>query len=500
MIGVLAHGFTVALRPTNLLFAVVGVLLGTMVGVLPGIGPPTTIALLLPLTYGIDLTAAVIMLAGIFYGAMYGGSTTSILVNLPGEAASVVTTFDGYQMARQGRGGAALAIAAVGSFVAGTLAVLGVTLISPPLAEIALRFGPPEYFGLTFLGLTLAAYLGSGSLVRGLLMAAAGLFLGLIGLDPVQGTPRFTFGLLQLSDGLDFVPITMGLFGIGEILYHLGRDGSRPEVIRAAIHWSRSLREVLRTRWAIVRGALVGFFVGVLPGGGAIVSSLVSYAVEKRLARDPSRFGRGAPEGVAAPESANNAAATTSMVPLLLLGVPGNASTALILAALLIHGIRPGPFLLQDQPDLFWGVVASMYIGNILLLVLNLPLVGVFVRLLHIPYRILAVLIALLSVIGAYSVNNNTFDIWVLLVFGVLGYVFRTLAFDSGPLIIAFVLGPLVERSLRQSLIMFHGDPGMLIGRPVAVFFLIAALAVLMAQAVQSGRRLLVRPTGAPVR
>jgi len=494
MIENLVYGLAVALKPTNLLFAVIGVLLGTVVGVLPGIGPPTTIALLLPLTYGIDLTAAVIMLAGIFYGAMYGGSTTSILVNLPGEAASVVTTFDGYQMARQGRGGAALAIAAVGSFVAGTLGTVGVTLLSPPLAEVALRFGPPEYFGLTFLGLTLVAYLGAGSMVRGLLMAAFGLFLGLIGLDPVQGTPRFTFGLPELSDGLDFVPITMGLFGIGEILYHLGQDEDRPQVIRATIDWARSLREVLWARWAILRGALVGFFIGVLPGGGAIVSSLVSYAVEKRLARDPSRFGRGAPEGVAAPESANNAAATTSMVPLLLLGVPGNASTALILAALLIHGIRPGPFLLQDHPGLFWGVVASMYIGNMLLLVLNLPLVGLFVRLLHIPYRVLAVLIALLSVIGAYSVNNSVFDIWVLLVFGVLGYLFRVLALDSGPLIIAFVLGPLVERSLRQSLIMFRGDPKLMVGRPVAMFFVVAAVAVLLAQVVQAGRRLWVRP------
>ncbi len=487
----LAHGFAVALSPTNLFFAAVGVVLGTVIGVMPGIGPPTTVALLLPITYGIDLVPAIIMLAGIFYGAMYGGSTTSILVNLPGEAASVVTTFDGYQMARQGRGGSALAIAAIGSFIAGTVGLLGLTLLSPPLSEVALRFGPPEYFGLTVLGLTLVAYLASGSMLRGLLMALMGLWLGMIGLDPVQGTPRFTFGLLELYDGLDFVPITMGLFGIGEILYNLCLTRETPTVARAIIDWARSLRDVLQVRWAILRGSLVGFFVGILPGGGAIISSLISYAVEKRVARDPSRFGRGAPEGVAAPESANNAAATTSMIPLMLLGVPGNATTALILAAFLIHGVRPGPFLLRDQPDLFWGVVASMYIGNVLLVLLNLPLVGLFIQLLRIPYRLLAVIIALLAMIGSYSVNNNIFDVWLTLVFGVAGYLFRLLRLDIGPLIIAFVLGPLVELSLRQSLIMSHGDPGLLLARPAALTFVIAALGLLLIQLAQSTWRFL---------
>ncbi|MDR5694541.1 MAG: tripartite tricarboxylate transporter permease [Armatimonadota bacterium] len=489
----LAYGFLIALKPTNLIYAVIGVFLGTIVGVLPGIGPPTTIALLLPLTYGIELTPAIIMLAGIFYGAMYGGSTTSILVNLPGEAASVVTTFDGYQMAKQGRAGAALAIAAIGSFVAGTISVVGLTALSQPLSEVALRFGPPEYFGLTLLGLTLVSYLASGSMVRGLLMALLGLFLGLIGMDPVQGTRRFTFGILELNDGLDFVPITMGLFGIGEVLYNLAVKEEFAEVLKATIDWGRNLREVLQTKWAILRGTLVGFFVGILPGGGAIVSSLLSYAVEKRVARDPSRFGKGAPEGVAGPESANNAAATSSMIPLLLLGVPGNASTALILAALLIHGVRPGPFLLQDHPDLFWGVVASMYIGNVLLLVMNLPLVNVFVQLLRIPYRFLAVLIVLLSIVGSYSVNNSIFDVWILLLFGILGFLFRILKFDVGPLIIAFVLGPIVELSLRQSLIMSRGSLGIFLIRPAAAIFLLAAVVILMTQVIQAFWRVLVK-------
>jgi len=485
----LAHGFAVALSPSNLLFAVVGVVLGTVVGVLPGIGPPTTVALLLPLTSGVDVTAAVIMLAGIFYGAMYGGSTTSILVNLPGEAASVVTTYDGYQMAQQGRAGGALAIAAIGSFVAGTLGVIGLTFLSPALSELALRFGPPEYFGLTLLGLTLVASLATGSMLRGLLMAALGLWLGMIGLDPVQGTQRFTFGILELSDGIDLVPITMGLFGVGEILYNLRQAQEMPTVRRAVIDWSRSLREVIQSRWAILRGSLVGFFVGILPGGGAIISSLLAYAMEKRLARDPSRFGHGAPEGVAAPESANNAAATTSMIPMMLLGVPGNATTALILAAFLIHGVRPGPFLLRDHPDVFWGVVASMYIGNVLLIVLNLPLVGVFIQLLRVPYRYLAVLIALLTMIGAYSINNSIFDVWLMLLFGGLGYVCRVLRFDVGPLIIAFVLGPMVELSLRQSLIMSRGDIGILFARPAATAFVLAAVGLLAGQMVSSSLR-----------
>lgn len=485
----LAYGFAVALSPTNLLFAIVGVVLGTIVGVLPGIGPPTTLALLLPLTYGVDVTAAVIMLAGIFYGAMYGGSTTSILVNLPGEAASVVTTFDGYQMAQQGRAGGALAIAAIGSFVAGTLGVIGLTLLSTPLSELALRFGPPEYFGLTVLGLTLVASLAAGSILRGLLMAALGLWLGMIGLDPVQGTQRFTFGFLGLTDGLDFVPVTIGLFGIGEILYNLRKAEAMPAVVQAAVDWSRSLREVIGVRWAILRGSLVGFFVGILPGGGAIISSLLAYALEKRLARDPSRFGHGAPEGVAAPESANNAAASTSMIPMMLLGVPGNATTALILAAFLIHGVRPGPFLLRDHPGVFWGVVASMYIGNLLLIVLNLPLVGVFIQLLRVPYRYLTVLIVLLAMIGAYSINNSTFDIWLTLLFGGLGYVFRVLRLDVGPLIIAFVLGPMVELSLRQSLIMSRGDIGILFARPVATGFVLAAIGLLLGQMMSSGLR-----------
>ena len=483
-----------ALTPENLMFAVLGAVLGTLVGVLPGLGPPTTIALLLPLTYTLPLTGALIMLAGIFYGAMYGGSVTSILVQLPGEAASVVTTFDGYQMALQGRAAAALAVSAIGSFVAGTLGVVGMSALARPLAEVALNFGPPEYLGLTVLGLTLVAYLGGRSFFKGMAMALLGLLLGMVGLDPVYGTPRLTLGRLELMDGIDFVPLTMGVFGIGEVLSVLHEQKAAGRVLKAAMDWVAALRETWAARWAILRGSLVGFFVGMLPGGGAIVSSLLAYALEKRISRHPERFGRGAVEGVAAPESANNSGATTSFIPLLLLGVPGNASTALILAAMLIHGVRPGPFLLADRPDLFWGVIASMYIGNVLLLILNLPLVGLLARLLHVPYHYLAPVIVVLCVVGAYSVSNSLFDVWMLLLFGLLGYVARRFDFEVGPLIIAFVLGPLVERSLRQSLAMGHGSLVLVLHRPFAIATLALAAALVAASVLQWVRAVRWRP------
>jgi len=485
----LAHGFAVALSPSNLLFAVVGVVLGTVVGVLPGIGPPTTVALLLPLTYGLDVTAAVIMLAGIFYGAMYGGSTTSILVNLPGEAASVVTTFDGYQMAQQGRAGGALAIAAIGSFVAGTMGVLGLTVLSVPLSELALRFGPPEYFGLTLFGLTLVAFLVAGSMVRGLLMAALGLWLGMIGLDPVQGTPRFTFGILELADGLDFVPVTMGLFGISEILRNLRRPQEMPRALRAAIDWSHSLREVIHARWAILRGSLVGFFVGILPGGGAIISSLLAYALEKRLARDPSRFGHGAPEGVAAPEAGNNAVCGGALIPMMALGIPGDPITAILIGALLVHGLAPGPMLFVERPDFAYTIIFSFFWSNIFTLAIALLGVRLLVKVLDAPKAVLIPAIAVLCAIGSFALRNSFFDTYVMFAFGLLGLMMRWLGMPVVPLILALVLGRPLEENLRVALTASKGDVSTFFTSPISLGFLLLSAVSIAWPFVQQWRR-----------
>ena len=479
----LAGGFAVALSASNLFYCAIGAILGTAIGVLPGLGPPATIALLLPVTFKMDPVSAVIMLSGIFYGAMYGGSTTSILLNIPGEAASVVTCLDGYKMARNGRAGAALGISALGSFIAGSLAVLGISILAPTLASFALKFGPPEYFCLVLLGLMMAVYLSEESILKGLMMGLLGLLLGTIGLDPVSGSQRFTFGVSRLTDGVDFVVMVMGLFGLAEILCNLEAPENR-EIFKTALKGLLPTRQDWRQCWAsVVRGSALGFFIGVLPGGGAIISSFAAYAVEKRLSKHPERFGNGAIEGVAAPEAANNAASTSSFIPLLTLGIPGNASIAMIFVALMIHGIRPGPLLLQEHPDLFWGVIASMYIGNIMLLGLNLPLIGFWVRMLKVPYRYLAVVVVVICVIGAYSVNNSTWDVGMMVFFGVVGYLLRKFAFPASPFILAMILGPMLEKTLQQSLIASGGDFLTFVNRPISAFLLAAAAFLMLTPA-----------------
>ena len=478
--GILS-GFSIALTGTNLLFAFIGALVGTAIGVLPGLGPAATIALLLPLTYVIGSpVTAIIMMAGIFYGSMYGGSTTSILLNLPGEAASVVTCIDGYQMAKKGKAGAALAIAAIGSFIAGTVSVLGMTFFAPPLAEFALDFGPPEYFALTSLGLLLAVFLSGGSLIKGLIVICAGLLFAMVGLDAISGKIRFTFGSIGLQGGFDFVTLAMGVFGLGEILYNLETTMKAELVTSKLGRIFLTMEEWKQSQWPVLRGSLIGFFVGVIPGGGAVIASLTSYAVEKRYSKTPEAFGKGAIEGVAGPESANNAASSSSFIPLLTLGIPGNAAIAMIFAALMIQGITPGPFLVAEHPDVFWGVIASMYIGNVMLLVLNLPLVGLWVQMLRVPYGILAPIIVLFTTIGVYSVQNQVFDIYSMLFFAFIGYGMRKLRLDPAPLPLAFVLGPMVERSLRQSLLISGGDLTIFVTRPISGT-LIVILALLVA-------------------
>ena len=481
----LAGGFAVALTASNLFYCAIGAILGTAIGVLPGLGPPATIALLLPVTFKMDPVSAVIMLSGIFYGAMYGGSTTSILLNIPGEAASVVTCLDGYKMARNGRAGAALGISAIGSFIAASLSVLGISILAPALASFALKFGPPEYFCLVLLGLMMAVYLSEESVLKGMMMGVLGLLLGTIGLDPVSGSQRFTFGVSRLTDGVDFVVMVMGLFGLAEILCNLEAPENR-EIFKTALKGLLPTREDWRQCWAsVLRGSTIGFFIGVLPGGGAIISSFAAYAVEKRLSKHPERFGNGAIEGVAAPEAANNAASTSSFIPLLTLGIPGNASIAMIFVALMIHGIRPGPLLLQDHPQLFWGVIASMYIGNVMLLGLNLPLVGFWVRMLKVPYRYLAVVVVVVCVIGAYSVNNSTWDVGMMVFFGVVGYMLRKFAFPASPFILAMILGPMLEKTLQQSLIASGGDFFTFINRPISATLLVAAAFLILTPAVK---------------
>lgn len=465
----LLGGFAIALSPVNLLWAFIGCLLGTAVGVLPGLGPAATISLLLPVVYQIGSPAtAIIFLAGIYYGAMYGGSTTSILLNLPGEAASVVTAIDGYKMAQKGRGGSALAIAAIGSFVAGTIGVIGLQIAAPPLAEWALKFGPPEYFALTLVGLLLAVFLSGSSLSKGLITLCLGLILASVGLDPVTGKVRFTMGLTGLESGFDFVTLAMGIFGLGEIFYNLEEKMDATLVTKKIGRIWPSMAEWAEARWAIVRGSILGFFVGILPGGGAVLASLTSYAIEKRLSKKPEEFGEGAIAGVAGPESANNSASTSSFIPLLTLGIPGNASIAMIYAALLIQGVQPGPFLMMEHPDVFWGVVASMYIGNVILVALNLPLVGVWVQLLRVPFAYLAPVVVLFTTVGVYSVAMSTFDLFSLLFFGLLGYALRKLDFEPGPLPMAFVLAPMIENALRQSLLISNGSMAIFVTRPIS--------------------------------
>ncbi len=476
----LGIGFSVALQPMNLLYCFVGVFIGTLVGVLPGIGPVGAMSLLLPITFNSTPEGAIIMLAGIYYGAMYGGSTTSILVNIPGEAASVVTCLDGYAMARQGRAGPALGISAFGSFIAGTLSVVGLMLLAPPLAKFALKFGPPEYFTLMVMGVTVLTYLAHGSMSKALIMAAFGIVLGLIGLDSISASQRFTFNRLELLDGIGLVPIVMGLFGISEVLLNI-EQGIQREVVKTSLKGLMPTAKDWKDSAApIARGSLLGFFLGILPGGGAVISSFISYAVEKRISKEPELFGKGAIAGVAGPEAANNAATGGAFIPLMTLGIPSNVVIAMLLGAFMIHGVTPGPLLMKQNPQIFWGVIVSMYVGNAMLLVLNLPLIGIWVKILKIPYKILFPLILLFCLIGVYSVSNSVFDIYIMLIFGILGYLMKKFEYEGAPLVLAFVLGPMMENNLRKSLIMSQGDFSIFFSRPLAAVSLIISIALLL--------------------
>ncbi len=472
----LGYGFSVALTPANLVWAAVGSIIGTLIGVLPGIGPVSGIAILIPVIYGMNPASAMIMLTAMYYGTMYGGSTTSILVNVPGEASSVVTTLDGYQMARQGRAGPALAIAAIGSFVAGTLSVLGLMLFAVPLTALALKFGPTEYFGLMLLGLSSVTSLAGKSLVKALLSMIFGLIVATIGVDLSTGIARYTFDVPQLLDGVGFLVVAIGLFAISEVLVateELG--GARREAFPLGRVWL-AWKDFAASWWAIIRGTVIGFYIGVLPAAGATIASFMSYDVEKRLAKDPSTFGKGDIRGVAAPESANNAAAVGNMVPLMTLGIPGSSTTAIMLGALTMLGVQPGPLMYQKNPDVFWGLIASMYIGNAMLLILNLPLIGVWVRILAIPARILYPLILAVSVIGVYGVSNSITDLLLACGFGLLGYYMRKHDYPLAPAVLGVVLGGLMEQSLRQALVLSDGSFWILVQRPISLALLILSV------------------------
>jgi TctA family transporter len=465
-------GLSTALQPENLMFCLIGVLIGTAIGVLPGIGPIPTVALLLPFTYGLDPATSLIMLAGIFYGAQYGGSTTAILVNVPGETSSVVTCLDGHAMAKQGRAGPALAIAAISSFFAGTVATIVIVLLSLPLAALALKFTAVEYFSLLVLGLIAAVILAHGSIVKSLAMVLLGLLIGFIGIDVNSGVARMTFGIAELGDGLDFVPVAMGMFGLAEIMANL----ERPPVQRVV---SQSIRDLIPTRAdlkaafpAMVRGTAIGSFLGVLPGGGAALPPFTAYAVEKKLAKDPSRFGQGAIEGLAGPEAANNAGAQTSFIPLLTLGIPSNALMALMIGALMMQGIQPGPQVMTEQPALVWGLIASMWVGNLMLLVINLPLVGIWVSMLKIPYRLLFPAIVLFCCIGTYGIANSIFNVWVMLICAVIGYFFIKVRAEPAPLLLGLVLGPQLEENFRRAMLLSDGDLSVFVRHPISAVLL----------------------------
>jgi putative tricarboxylic transport membrane protein len=485
----LATGFSVALTPINLGFALVGCLVGTLVGVLPGIGPVPTVAMLLPLTFYLEPVSGLIMLAGIFYGAQYGGSTTAILVNMPGETSSVVTCLDGHQMARQGRAGPALATAALASLFAGTVATAIIALFAPPLAQVGLSFGAPEYFSLMLVGLIAAVVLAHGSVLKAIAMIVLGLLLGLVGVDGNTGGTRFTFGMPLLADGIGFVPLAIGVFGIGEVIANLRAPERDRTLVTSKISQLWPRRDDFRLAWpAVIRGTTLGSLLGVLPGGGATLSAFAAYVLEKKVARDPSRFGKGAIEGVAGPESANNAGAQTSFIPMLTLGIPGNAVMALMIGALTIHGIQPGPHVINERPELFWGMVASMWIGNLMLVIINLPLIGLWVQFLRVPYRLLSLGILMACAIGVYTVNNSTFEVLLAAGFGVLGYAFMRLQCEPAPMLLGFVLGPLMEENLRRAMRISSGDPTIFVHRPISLALLIAALALLIVVALPAIR------------
>jgi putative tricarboxylic transport membrane protein len=476
----LALGFSTAASPWNLLFCLIGVILGTLIGVLPGIGATATIAMLLPITFQLEPVSALIMLAGIYYGAQYGGSTTAILINMPGESSSAVTAIDGYQMARRGKAGTALAVAALGSFFAGTVSTLLVALFAPPLTVLALKFGAPEYFALMLLGLVSSIALAHGSIVKALAMVVLGLLLGLVGTDIYTGTPRFTLGIRDYADGLNFVALAVGVFGIAEILRNL-EGGTDRTVLGQKLGQLWPTREDLRRMVApMLRGTAIGSALGILPGGGAVLAAFASYTVEKRLSDRPQEFGRGAIAGVAGPESANNAGAQTSFIPLLTLGIPANPVMALMIGAMIIQGIVPGPSVATEQPALFWGIIASMWIGNLMLVVLNLPLIGMWVKLLKVPYFVLFPVIMAFCSIGVYSVNSNTWDLYAVAFFGLLGYILLKLRCEPAPLLLGFVLGPMLEEHLRRAMIIGRGDPSIFVTRPISASLLVLTVVVLV--------------------
>jgi putative tricarboxylic transport membrane protein len=475
----LLYGFSVALTPTNLMFCLLGCLIGTLVGVLPGLGPAAAISLLLPVTFRLDVTGAIIMLAGIYYGTQYGGSTTAILINIPGEASAVVTCLDGYEMAKQGRAGPALGIAAFGSLIGGTVSVIGLMLLAPTLAEAALKFGPPEYFALLIMALSLVTYLSRGSFIKGLMMASLGLILATIGPAPITGKLRFTYNLDVLSSGLGIVPVLMGIFGIAEVLSNIGQTQERNVVETKIRGLLPTLQDWKDSFLPIIRGSIIGFFSGILPGFGLTTSAFISYGIEKKLSKHPERFGNGAIEGVAGPESANNANAGGHFVPMLSLGIPSGATMALLLGALMIHGIQPGPLLINERPDIFWGLIASMYIGNVVLVILNLPLIPMWVQVLRVPYSFLFPMILLFCMIGAYCLNNMAGEVGIMLVFGGVGYLFRHFGYEAPPLVLALILGPMIEDRLKQSLTISGGSFSIFFTRPISAFFLIITFLVL---------------------
>lgn len=481
LLGNLALGFSAAATAQNLLYCFIGVTLGTLIGVLPGIGPLATIAMLLPATYKMtDPTSALIMLSGIYYGAQYGGSTTAILVNLPGESSSVVTTLDGYQMARAGRAGPALAIAAIGSFFAGTVATFMIAAFAPPLAELAFKFGPAEYFSLMVLGLIAAVVLAHGSILKALAMVVLGLLLGMIGTDVNSGVARFSFDIPELSDGIEFVAVAMGMFGFAEIILNLEQRENREVFTSKVGGLMPSASEFKQSLMPMIRGTALGSFLGILPGGGAVLSSFSAYALEKKISKTPERFGKGAIEGVAGPESANNAGAQTSFIPMLTLGIPTTPVMALMVAAMMIHNIQPGPQVMTSNPTLFWGLIASMWVGNLMLVILNLPLIGLWIKLLSVPYRVLFPAILLFCCIGAYSINNNVFDVFMTIPFAILGYLFKKFDCEPAPLLLGFVLGKLMEEYLRRALTISRGDPTVFFTRPLSATLLTIAAVLLV--------------------
>ncbi|WP_377156822.1 tripartite tricarboxylate transporter permease [Roseateles sp. UC29_93] len=476
LINNLMMGFGTAFTPENLLYAFGGAVLGTLIGVLPGLGPVATIAMLLPSIYSLDATPALIMLAGIYYGAQYGGSTTAILINVPGESSSVVTAIDGYQMARQGRAGAALAAAGLGSFFAGCVGTIIIAAFAPPLTELAFKFGPAEYFSLMVLGLIGAVVLASGSLVKAISMILLGLLLGQINTDVISGTPRFSFDVPELTDGINFVVIAMGIFGFGEIIANLGQPAEHREVFTKSVKGLWPTKQDFHDAWpAVLRGTALGSVLGVLPGGGALLASFAAYTLEKKISKHPEKFGKGAIQGVAGPESANNAGAQTSFIPMLTLGIPPNAVMALMVGAMTIKGIQPGPQVMTSNPELFWGLIASMWVGNLMLVILNLPLIGIWIKLLTVPYRFLFPAIVVFCCIGTYTLNNNNFDVFMTAAFAVVGYLFYKLSCEPAPLLLGFILGPMMEENLRRALLLSRGDWSTFLSRPLSAGLLIAA-------------------------